>query len=1215
MSAPEPTFTRDGTTPLYWADPADRVTAFLATDPDALGAQPLLTTTWSTDPRGIYVFLATAPADSAAFLRSLQEWLDAYQPSPRPRFLWILNAGEGYLSWVATQLAVRRDGDGTYRLDGADFLLADYQLAAVGGGTVTPGASTGAGWGFEVGDTELSSALVLYTPADMLFARPGSSVLSMVPGSAGAWRFGLDARRDEGDGFVRLGAGMRFFTPGDGGFVNTLRFAVVRQPEGADLTLHAQIDPLRPLDGTRTSLGFFPWPDAATDAGDQPSEQPALPSGYVTALGYEVSLTPQPASPTHEVPARLVLAFSPYFVGESTSGGYYFVPDGSFQVSVSPPAGAARAAGADPVDRIVCGTSGMEYLGVPVGSGCALTFYPDHHAFAPLGTESTGADSLTGPGTTSWVSVSAPPDVTVRYYSQPEDAPLFKAPDASAAATLADDSIALLEFYEIAAADLAGPSVDAAAGAMVFPMAPFHGMAEGVVTEAVAIEQRALAPTRRDAVVPPTARERAADASAEHVGVTPQGLGVGVTDDGLAWTWLGIGHTGDAAALPDLRFTSVTGKFQQAMQTNNLFMVVGNPVEFARHGSVAYQLTALALNVIGTPPGSKGIPATVLDAVRARMTGTRYETRDAFLAALQAASPGITDEQSAVFERFASQLTPVIGGFPFRLAPGSSAGGYLLFKFALGRTVDELAGDVSTWSWPEAAASDGAAKAQKDIQDVITAAKDAVARSDSSPYANFVEVVTDPNWTGVLALSVDVPLEQLPAELQVLSAGINPEQFRAHHFGMSVTPYRLDKGAIRFQRTSMFGLIDYQNPEDQYFSENIPFAFRVLQLTVGVRNSVVTTFASRVQLLINRLFGAPARLFPTTHGNNIMLDGAHQQQQMPDGSIHDTYVFSMSGQNTFRLDGLVLQSVELLSTQLVTAKAADPVKGDPTVQANFQLAGNLRFYEPPNFDPFCWGATAAGEADGYLRFGNLGIAMSFSLGDPANPTFRLLDGNLSFDTANSKARADALVSKFPIRLAGLVATPDPVLSPGAPPQSPADLGYTSVTAPLDQAKLSQPWYGLDYTIELGTLGALSGNKAIAIGLLVAWSPGVTGTEPSVYLGVRLPGAKDVIGVSLPLQGVLKLGFKGIEMQVDNDVAKGRTYTLVMRDFALRLLGLAFPPGYNDVILFGVPNQTGDPKIGWYMAYASDSDKKSPTPAPTQQLVQQVRATRRPAGED
>src|SRR5579862_3008969 len=129
MSPPEPTFTRAGTTPLYWADPADRVTAFLATDLDALGAQPLLTTTWSTDPRGVYVFLGTAPADSAAFLRSLQEWLEAYQANPRPRFLWILDPREDFLGWAVTRLAVRRDGEGTYRLDGADFLLNDYQLA------------------------------------------------------------------------------------------------------------------------------------------------------------------------------------------------------------------------------------------------------------------------------------------------------------------------------------------------------------------------------------------------------------------------------------------------------------------------------------------------------------------------------------------------------------------------------------------------------------------------------------------------------------------------------------------------------------------------------------------------------------------------------------------------------------------------------------------------------------------------------------------------------------------------------------------------------------------------------------------------------------------------------------------------------------------------------------------------------------------------------
>ncbi len=79
----------------------------------------------------------------------------------------------------------------------------------------------------------------------------------------------------------------------------------------------------------------------------------------------------------------------------------------------------------------------------------------------------------------------------------------------------------------------------------------------------------------------------------------------------------------------------------------------------------------------------------------------------------------------------------------------------------------------------------------------------------------------------------------------------------------------------------MFGLIDYENPEDQYFSSDIPFAFRVLRLTVGFESSVISRFSSRVELLVNRLFGAPTRLFPGSHGNNIILDGAHQRQTLP----------------------------------------------------------------------------------------------------------------------------------------------------------------------------------------------------------------------------------------------------------------------------------------------------------------------------------------------
>ena len=116
------------------------------------------------------------------------------------------------------------------------------------------------------------------------------------------------------------------------------------------------------------------------------------------------------------------------------------------------------------------------------------------------------------------------------------------------------------------------------------------------------------------------------------------------------------------------------------------------------------------------------------------MTGTRYETRDAFRADLQEASPGITEEQSAVFERFASQLRPSSAGsrpgWRRAVRPGAtccsssrSAEGSTSWPATLNVVVARSGG--AGWTG-EGAEGDPA---------VITAAKEAVARSDSSPYA------------------------------------------------------------------------------------------------------------------------------------------------------------------------------------------------------------------------------------------------------------------------------------------------------------------------------------------------------------------------------------------------------------------------------------------------------------------------------------------------
>ncbi|MFD0391183.1 hypothetical protein ACFQ4K_30470 [Tistrella bauzanensis] len=164
---------------------------------------------------------------------------------------------------------------------------------------------------------------------------------------------------------------------------------------------------------------------------------------------------------------------------------------------------------------------------------------------------------------------------------------------------------------------------------------------------------------------------------------------------------------------------------------------------------------------------------------------------------------------------------------------------------------------------------------------------------------------------------------------------------------------------------------------------------------------------------------------------------------------------------------------------------------------------------------------------------------------------------------------------------------------GGPPSTrdPDAAGFVSISAPIQQGKLTQPWYGLVYEVELGTLGALAGSVGLTVRLLAAWSP--AGGEkglPAIYFGVALPGVERMLGVSLPLQGILDIGFRTIQFTTYTDGQNRRQYLMRLRDFGLHVLGLSFPPGHNDITLFGNPDQTSNTKLGWYAAYDNGKGK-------------------------
>ncbi|SCL44888.1 hypothetical protein GA0070606_0501 [Micromonospora citrea] len=1269
---PEPRFTRVGATPFYWLDGAARQIGFLASSGSLAQTCPL-STTWQ-DPDGVYLFTGVAPRDDSRLIAALPGYLKRIGWPAGPKFLWLDDPDLPV--WVGQSLDLQRTAAGWTVRRRADVRLATYLLRVPSGSSVSLGTAE-QGWGFVFSGATGPPGHFL--PPGGTYDIDGDLLLPLAGEQAGCWRFTITlASRGSPDDFAQLGVGLRFFhpaprLPGDAG-VGCLHLPVLTQPAGSALRLDVALDALRPTDPDRSHLSFFPpaqpgrqvaGPDGTRpgppggDGGTPAPGPPTMASGLTTVLGYPARLTPLPAQGSTP-DARLVFAVQPAQVGPPpVPVDYYLAPQGAFRLTIDAPA--QPAAGGDAAaaqHRLLVGSSGLEYLGVPADHAAVLHFLPGRPAFAPL-SDAADQPALTTLGTTSWVWLSA--DADVGYYAQPEDAPLYRA----AAGTGDADVPNFLDYLELPALFLAPQD-----GRRCFPLAPYRTLPADEVPAALAVEP-AIAAARRQALLAADATAWATPAGALQtatgpsgdaggtsgsplVGVTPQGLAVGVAADGTGWDWVGIANDDPGSpAVPSLVLTQVSGALRQALATNRLFLVAANPQTFLSCTSVPYRLTSEG---IASLRAAGKVPGEVLDAV-APCVGHRYDTEAAFDAALIAASPHAASYLDD-FHRQSGLLRPRIGDWSFQLSPRNWAepdrGDHaaprpdtmLIFKFDVTRSLTDLVADPSSWTWPEAATPTGGklGDTRSRLQAILQAAEAAVTTvagtGQTSPYANFVDLWHDPGWTGILALNCATSLTDLPGPLQALAGGIDKGRCYAHHVGFGLTPFDAPGGVLRFGLTSTFGLIDYADPTDQYFEDNRPYMFKVLRLSAGFRNSTVTSFSSQVELLVNRLFGAPTTRYPTTRGNNLVLSGVHQRRQDASGVEHDAYLFTADQESTFAVQDSALRWVRVDTVDLVTTRPYDPQRPLQKIVTRFQLGGHLHFYEPDGFDPFSYGQTRQQEEAGAavtaqtsgLCFRNLVVQMQFAMGDP-QPEFAFVTETLAFDPAGTAARPTALQARFPLALSGFLSTPDPELAepvvtlraspvrttptgPAGPlltlgtepvddeesTTPPETLGYVPLHAPVDPAQLRDPWYGLVYDLDLGSLGALADSVPLTVKLLVAWGSGGTRDAPAVYLGLRLPGVADALGVTLPLQGVLTCGFKSTELLVSGE-GDHRQYLLRLRNFALRLLGLTFPPGHNDILLAPDPTDPTSRRLGWYAAYARDDDpKQAKLPSRTARLV-------------
>lgn len=1151
---------------LYWlVDPSLPAGYGVALLPLTGGNPPAsinLPQSW-TQFAGLYVMVGKSPEkqNESKFISALRVLLNNIGPSLR--FLWLADATLPPEQWAPAVIQIAQTpGAATGKVSApAQLAFGSYRVGIATGTTIGLTAN-----GFSLtGGAQFSFSL--RTPSSVWSLAAQATAISFSAAQAGCLLFTLVLPQDNEhtgiDDYVRLDVNFRFSvrewdspTPG---LLRSLAYPPFAAVPSNGVSFNCCFDPALPLNPARSQLAYA-------------ANSPAHTSFFRSSLGYGVSLT-SATQAGDLLPAGLAFHRRPASVHAPVSDDpLYLGLIGSFALNVGGEGGGAPAA------RLSCGIGGTEYFGLSAATGALVNFTPGQPGFAwrlgapnPL-PDGEPAPALNGFSTVPWAAVSPAISQTLSYFAQPIDGALYQIRPNSSPPNL----IPYLIYLELPAGSLAGEPAP-------YPMAPYAGIVDNQLETYRLLEAQILSPVRRAAIVPAPPVPRL-NGGGNVSAITPQGLLASFSPNLSLWSQLSLvplpQNTPPALALNNLK-----GALRQAMQTNQLFMVAADGSLFSQSTDLNYWITDAVLNDLAALPANQRPPASVLNTLRTNGR-TPQVGAAAFTAMLQSVLSGGDQQYIPLIVQYSGYFEIVIAEWRFRLSPllwqaQPGVPTLMVLKFATS-TLRSLTADPSSWTWQAVGALNGDVGSTRDLLlQIIDAATESVRASagQPNPLDFFVHTICDdPSWTGVVFLNAQTPFGSMPEELRGLAAGMDLQQFRAHHVGLSVSPALVNTSTntLSLGPSSFFGLIDYDSPEHIAHAEG-SFDFKVLLLRILFSSSAVSGFNSRIELFINRLFGDPVTLLNSDHYNNLVLNGAYQQQN---GQGH--YVFSSSDVNQYASASAVMDSITIESAQFST-EAANPT-GESMVHSRFQMWGKLRYVPLEGFDLFSFGyeldANANRIADGYLNFSGLSVDMNFDPSTAEDRTFIFNISNMAFDLAASVPRSTSLVARFPLTLTTLIR--------GEVGQTPRDIGYEAVETPLFQPALTEGWYALVFSVDLGTMGALAAGAGLVMRLLAAWAPSTD--RPAVNVGLQLPGAQTV--KNLPaIEGVLQIGFQSIAFDANGALAlpPNPAYVLRFRHFFLRILGWKFPSAQADIYLFGDPESAPqrNSALGWYAAWLKE----------------------------
>ena len=292
----------------------------------------------------------------------------------------------------------------------------------------------------------------------------------------------------------------------------------------------------------------------------------------------------------------------------------------------------------------------------------------------------------------------------------------------------------------------------------------------------------------------------------------------------------------------------------------------------------------------------------------------------------------------------------------------------LLFKLDTGLSVKELSQMPSLWGYPEYFISENEDTIQAIGQDIYNTIQDAENTTGKQRvwFEDFIQKMTDPTWTGVIALNCSLDYQALPIDIQMLLGGIEG-QLMAHHFG--VTDNNIENNfsgnEIPIENSSLFALVYYNHPQPTAYNDGNNH-FETLILNALFKNSVMTNFQARIAMTIPTLFEEISSLTqyqqkdgdwvavpPAIEGQNIIeIDGVYQAPKDPNGigkvvfESEDHFVFTFPS-NQLR----VLDKVVVTDASLVPITETDTNDCETQVTSYFEMIGGIGFTDSVGKDP------------------------------------------------------------------------------------------------------------------------------------------------------------------------------------------------------------------------------------------------------------------------